>query len=111
MRRAPGKERRDGRMSIIHAIVMKAIDNVATVVDDVEPDTDVVADINGKTVSVRINIKEKIPFGHKFALADIKKGEKIIKYGEVIGIATADIQPGQYVHVHNLDSCRGRGDM
>jgi len=98
-------------MSRIHAIVMKATDNVATVVDNVEPDTDVVADINGKTVSIRIHIKEKIPFGHKFALADIKKGEKIIKYGEVIGIATADIQPGQYVHVHNLDSCRGRGDM
>ena len=97
-------------MSRIHAIVMNAIDNVATVVDNVEPNTDVVADINGKDVGVCINIKEQIPFGHKFALTDIKKGEKIIKYGEVIGIATADIQTGQYVHVHNLESCRGRGD-
>ena len=97
-------------MARIHAIVMKAADNVATVVDNIEPGTDVVADINEKNVSICINIKEKIPFGHKFALADIKKGEEIIKYGEVIGIATADIQPGQYVHVHNLDSLRGRGD-
>jgi altronate dehydratase small subunit len=97
-------------MARIHAIVMKAADNVATVVDNIEPGTDVVADINEKNVSICINIKEKIPFGHKFALADIKKGEKIIKYGEVIGIATADIQSGQYVHVHNLDSLRGRGD-
>jgi len=98
-------------MSRIHAIVMKATDNVATVVDNIEPGTDVVADINEKNVSICINIKEKITLGHKFAVADIKKGEKIIKYGEVIGIATADIQPGQYVHVHNLDSRRGRGDM
>lgn len=37
-------------------------------------------------------------------------GEQITKYGEEIGIATQEIRPGDYVHVHNLDSMRGRGD-
>ena len=40
-----------------------------------------------------------------------KKGEPIIKYGEEIGVATADIDTGAYVHVHNLDSQRARGDL
>ena len=52
------------------------------------------------------------PIARKSILAkrDIKKGELINKYGEEIGIATKDIKKGEYVHVHNLDSMRGRGD-
>lgn len=52
-----------------------------------------------------------IPYGHKIAVRAIRCGESIIKYGEEIGVATADIQKGEYVHVHNLDSMRGRGDL
>ena len=39
-----------------------------------------------------------------------QKGEHIIKYGEVIGGASADIRKGEYVHIHNLEALRGRGD-
>ena len=46
----------------------------------------------------------------KVALADIPGGETVWKYGESIGIATKDIKRGDYVHVHNLDSARARGD-
>ena len=34
-----------------------------------------------------------------------------MKYGEEIGIATREIVKGEYVHIHNLDSMRGRGDL
>ncbi|MDQ6598863.1 SAF domain-containing protein [Bacillus salipaludis] len=37
-------------------------------------------------------------------------GEDILKYGEVIGLATTDIEPGEHVHIHNLEGKRGRGD-
>ncbi|SDF36563.1 UxaA family hydrolase [Sporolituus thermophilus] len=90
------------------AIIMKAIDNVCTVVEAIEPPTAVTAEIDGKTITVLAT--ERIPFGHKIALKSIPKGQPIIKYGETIGLATKDIQPGQHVHVHNLESCRGRGD-
>jgi altronate hydrolase len=43
-----------------------------------------------------------IPSGHKIALSDIRKGETIKKYGQVIGVATEDIPAGTHVHVHNL---------
>lgn len=95
-------------MAKAHAIIMKSIDNVCTVVDTVEPATDVCAEIDG--INIVVAVVEKIPFGHKFALRLIKTGEPVIKYGETIGLATKDILPGQHVHVHNLESCRGRGD-
>jgi len=37
-------------------------------------------------------------------LSDISKGDKILKYGEVIGLATQPIGKGYYVHVHNVES-------
>ena len=40
--------------------------------------------------------------GHKFALTDIAKGEKVIKYGMPIGYATENIAKGAHVHTHNV---------
>jgi altronate hydrolase len=45
---------------------------------------------------------EAIGLGHKLALTRIRKGEAIRKYGQVIGFASEDIEPGQWVHVHNV---------
>lgn len=45
---------------------------------------------------------EDVEQNHKFALQDIAKGEKVIKYGYPIGAATSDIRRGQWVHLHNL---------
>ncbi|RLG06284.1 MAG: D-galactarate dehydratase, partial [Thaumarchaeota archaeon] len=55
--------------------------------------------------------RSDIPFGHKLAIREIPRGEEIIKYGEVIGRATRDIEIGEHVHVHNVESLRGRGDL
>ena len=56
---------------------------------------------------MRVQLKATIPYGHKFSIAAIKSGAKIIKYGESIGSANTDIKAGDYVHVHNLTSMRG----
>jgi altronate hydrolase len=45
---------------------------------------------------------EAIGNGHKIAVRPIAAGETVRKYGQVIGVATADITPGQHVHSHNL---------
>jgi altronate dehydratase small subunit len=95
-------------MAEVTAIVMEAADNVATVLRDIGPHTEVEFSVADKKRIVRVS--ERICFGHKFAIQDIKKGERIVKYGEPIGIATRDIRSGQHVHVHNLESARGRGD-
>ena len=51
-----------------------------------------------------------IPYGHKIAVQGIDKGSRIIKYGECIGAASRAIQQGEYVHIHNMEALRGRGD-
>lgn len=86
-------------------------DNVATIFADNIVDNTVVEVRDKKGNSEQITIHGDIPYGHKLAVCDIKKGEQITKYGEEIGIATTDIKKGDYVHVHNLDSMRGRGDL
>jgi altronate dehydratase len=45
-----------------------------------------------------------VPLGHKIARTDIRSGDKILKYGAPIGVATADIPAGAHVHVHNIRS-------
>jgi hypothetical protein len=45
-----------------------------------------------------------VSIGHKLARRDIALGEKILKYGAPIGSATAAIQRGAPVHVHNVKS-------
>lgn len=54
-----------------------------------------------------VTLMEDIPQGHKFALREIKSGEEIVKYGFRIGFAKEDIQPGQWVHVHNVKTALG----
>ncbi len=62
--------------------------------------------IINKKDNVGINLvgSNEIPSGHKFALKDIKQGEFIVKYGEIIGRAKQDIKKGEWVHTHNVKS-------
>jgi len=49
-----------------------------------------------------VSALEAIPSGHKMATRLIRSGEPVLKYGQSIGAATADIPAGAHVHVHNL---------
>jgi altronate hydrolase len=48
-----------------------------------------------------IRCVDDIPPGHKVAASNIAKGHAVIKFGQVIGIASQDIKSGQHVHEHN----------
>ena len=95
-------------MSQKRAIVMNEKDNTATAVEAIEAGAAVMVSIAGQETSIMV--KHKIPFGHKFALREIEPGDPVIKYGETIGYVTKPIAGGEHVHVHNLESGRGRGD-
>lgn len=61
--------------------------------------------INEKdNVAVCLTATDTIPAGHKIALCDIAKGAYIVKYGQIIGRATANISKGDWVHSHNVCS-------
>ena len=79
-------------------------DNVATLTSDVSPGEEVeVLSPDGK-VLLKSKAVEAVSFGHKIALVDIPENGKVIKYGEVIGVASRPIKSGMWVHVHNVDS-------
>ena len=86
-------------------------DNVATVFANGVLDGAEVELRDKKGYRERLTVLGNIPYGHKIATRDIALREPIVKYGEEIGIATRSICKGEYVHVHNLDSMRGRGDL
>ncbi|GAB3570134.1 UxaA family hydrolase [Spelaeicoccus albus] len=60
----------------------------------------------GETVSVpgrgRVEVRSSVPRGHKLAITPVSAGDTVSKYGVVIGVASADIKPGDHVHIHNL---------
>lgn len=60
--------------------------------------------------SYQITLLDDIPAGHKFAVTDIAQSTEIRKYGACIGKASIDILAGTHIHLHNLESLRGRGD-
>lgn len=85
-------------------IILDDADNVATAIVDIGAGEVIGAGPSG------IKALELIPFGHKVALTAIPHEGTILKYGESIGLAKGDIPLGACVHVHNVDSQRGRGD-
>ena len=91
------------------AIMIKAQDNVATALRDLAQSQE--CRLSAGDGALTIIMKDPIVFGHKFAVVDIQKGEDIIKYGEVMGRATASISKGTHAHVQNIESLRGRGDL
>ena len=59
------------------------------------------------TIHPNDTVKVCLQDGHKYARRAIRKGQPVIKYGFPIGIATADIAPGERVHCHNLRTALG----
>jgi altronate hydrolase len=49
-----------------------------------------------------VTVAGLVPPGHKVAVRAIRAGSPVRRYGQVIGVATQDIAPGQHVHTHNL---------
>ena len=88
------------------AIVMNPSDNVATALMRIESDNLIAVISHTREILKEIKAKQDIPFGHKVALSDIRAGDEVIKYGELIGHASRDIETGDYVHIHNVKSDR-----
>jgi SAF domain-containing protein len=87
------------------AIVISAQDNVATALEPLAIGQVIQAGTQAVTVA------QAIPRGHKVALRAIGAGEVVVKYGSAIGHASSDIGAGMHVHIHNVVSDRGRGDL
>ncbi|WP_319562632.1 UxaA family hydrolase [Marispirochaeta sp.] len=90
--------------SVRQCILLHDDDNTLTALIDLSKGQE----IELKTVHgvERVVLGDEIPYAHKFARRNINPGQDIIKYGEVIGIATGFIPAGTHVHVHNVQGKR-----
>jgi len=57
-----------------------------------------------------------IPAGHKVALIAFAPGDRILKFGQIIGLASQPIAPGDHIHSHNMvaptqDGHTAHGDL
>jgi altronate dehydratase small subunit len=88
------------------AIQIDTADNVATTTSNVRAKEIIeVLNPNGDIILTTRPV-ERIMFGHKLALKEIAKNDNIIKYGEIIGVASKPIKIGEWVHTHNVNSAR-----
>jgi altronate dehydratase small subunit len=73
-------------------------DNIAVATSELPAGTE--REVAGR----KVVLKSRVDVGHKFALTTIADGERIFKYGAPIGVASRDIEAGEYVHTHNMTS-------
>ncbi|POX37675.1 galactonate dehydratase [Streptomyces sp. Ru73] len=76
---------------------LQSQDDVAIATADLAAGT--TADADGRPVRLRAGV----PRGHKVALHAVRRGAPVLRYGQVIGFAAEDIEPGDHVHLHNLE--------
>ncbi len=61
----------------------------------------------GETVLIDgqpVLLPQDIMIGHKVARTLIPEGSKVLRYGAIIGTASARITIGAHIHTHNLES-------
>jgi altronate dehydratase small subunit len=88
-------------------ILLHEEDNTITALADLSQGQELT--IGADEMPESVVVQQDIPYAHKFARVTIAEGADVKKYGEVIGIATAVIQPGEHVHVHNVEGKRAQG--
>ena len=86
----------------INALMMDVTDSVVTCMSEVKAGEAVVYR-KGEEFGT-LTALENIPYCHKIALCDLKKGDQVIKYGESLGEVSQDIPAGHWVADHNLFS-------
>jgi arabinonate dehydratase len=67
-------------------------DNVVVAIDAISPGAS----------AAGLTARERVPRGHKMAIAPVREGEPVRKYGQIIGFAAKHIAPGEWVHEHNV---------
>lgn len=92
------RKEHEGGINLVHHmdvdiplfIQVNSIDNTAVIVNEGGLE-------KGTEFAGGLFLADRIPQGHKVALSDIQPGEKIIRYGEIIGYADTFIQKGSWI--------------
>lgn len=86
-----------------NAVLIDPKDNVVIAIEALEAGAQAVY-VTADGATHELAVVEDVPLFHKIARTDIACGDKVVKYGEYIGVATSDIAAGTHVHTHNCAS-------
>jgi (2R)-sulfolactate sulfo-lyase subunit alpha len=99
--------RPQGRWSAIHKfLVHNEGDDVGVATEDIDVGDAIVGIFMDTGGEVGITARGAVPLSHKIAVRALKRGDEVTEYGTRVGIATGDIEVGDYVHTHNIRSAR-----
>jgi len=90
-------------------VLLNGGDSVVTALVELDHGAELTVELDDGPLE--LTVTDAIPYAHKIAIRSMSPGEPVTKYGEVIGIASQPIAPGDWVHVHNVASARARGDQ
>lgn len=96
-------KQKEGNLSV-HGLHLHPADNVALALEPLSPGAIV------EVANKRVEIRDFVPYGHKFAVEAIPLGAQVIKYGQPIGRTIRPVEPGSHVHTHNLASAHKVGE-
>jgi hypothetical protein len=63
--------------------------------------------VAGEVITIddqHVTLPEAIPLGYKVARRAMQAGEKVLRYGAIIGTTTRAVAPAAMLHTHNLAS-------
>lgn len=84
----------------VNSILLDPSDNVVVCVETLENGARAVYRTGDECKSVEVT--QEVPVWHKIALRDLRAGDEIVRYGEVIGKCTEDIPCGGWVSHLNI---------
>lgn len=81
-------------------------DHVAVAVATIAPGEEVTVVFMDDDSTASVVARADVPYGHKIAVQPCPIDASVLEYGVRIGVATAEIELGDYVHTHNLKTAR-----
>ena len=79
-------------MAVPRTLHLSPVDNIVVAIDQITQGVAVAG----------VTARERIPRGHKMAVAAVHENEPVKKFGQIIGFAAKPIAPGDWVHEHNV---------
>jgi len=87
-------------------LIHKRGDDVGVAVVDIEAGGTATGVFMDDDSTIEVAPHDRVPLGHKIAIAPVAAGGTVLEYGIPIGTSSVGFDVGAYVHVHNLRSAR-----
>jgi (2R)-sulfolactate sulfo-lyase subunit alpha len=97
-------QKEDGPMH--KALAHRSGDDVAVAVTPIEAGEEVLVAYVSEDQELTVRARADVPYGHKVALRQLAAGAAVTEYSTQVGVTRTNIEPGDYVHTHNIKTAR-----